>query len=135
VVAGLASKIPTNELIGGKVVAITNLKPARMCGIESTAMLLAASNGATGDEEIVELLQVPESVPNGELLSFEGKEPSEPDAMLKSKGALKAWDRAKAGLLTNGSGEATYRQDDKSYRMMSSGGPVMTLTLKNAIIQ
>jgi len=55
VVAGLAGKIPVDEMVGKKVVAVTNLKPAKMRGIESQAMLLAASN-EDGD---VELLSVP----------------------------------------------------------------------------
>lgn len=48
----------------------------------------------------VQLLDVPESVPNGELLSFEDMDPCEPDAMLKSKGAMKVWDRVQARLRT-----------------------------------
>lgn len=134
VVAGLAGKIPVGELIGKKVVAITNLKPAKMRGVDSMAMLLAASDGSEGNER-VELLTVPDSVPNGELIAFEGKESAQPDVMLKSKGALKVWDRVKSSLKSNGVGEATYLEDDSAYRMMTSGGPVTTKTLKNAVIQ
>lgn len=133
VVAGLAGKIPIEEVVGKKVVAVTNLKPAKMRGIESQAMLLAASTGGE-DDETVELLVVPDSVPNGELLSFEGKEPSDPDPMLKSKGALKAWDRVKACLRANSEGEAILVQD-KAYRLVSSCGPAKTKTLKDAIVQ
>lgn len=131
VVAGLAGKISLDELIGSKVVAVTNLKPAKMRGIESEAMLLAATDGAEGDAEKVELLRVPECVPNGELVSFEGKEASEPDAMMKSKGAVKAFERAKAGLRANSDGTATF----ENHRMMTSGGAVTTSTLKDADIQ
>jgi methionine--tRNA ligase beta chain len=134
VVAGLAGKIPAEELIGKKVVAVTNLKPAKMRGIESHAMLLAASDGNEEDEK-VELLSVPDSVPNGELLSFEGKDASEPDGMLKSKGAQKVWDRVKAGFQANGDGEATYSLEGNTHRMMTSAGPVSTTSLQNADIQ
>lgn len=131
VVAGLAGKIPIEELVGKKIVAVTNLKPAKMRGILSHAMLLAA---ASEDDEIVELLSVPDSVPNGELVSFEGKDPSEPDPMMKSKGALKVWDRVKSGLTANGDGEATYSLEEATHRMMTSGGPVKTTSLQNAKI-
>ena len=134
VVAGLAGKIPKDQLIGRKVLAVTNLKPAKMRGIESTAMLLAATDGVESGEK-VELLQVPESVPNGELISFEGKDPSQPDTMLKSKGALKAWDRAKAGLRLNAEGEAVYIDKDGIHRMMSTGGPICSSTLSDAVVQ
>ena len=134
VVAGLAGKIPVDDLIGKKVVCLTNLKPAKMRGIESTAMLLAASDGS-GDNETVELLSVPDSVPNGELISFQGKETSEPDGMLKSKGAIKVWDRVKSSLKTNENGEATYVNEQDVHCMMTSAGPVTTRSLVNAAIQ
>jgi glutaminyl-tRNA synthetase len=135
VVAGLAGKIHIEDLIGKKVVAVTNLKPAKMRGIESQAMLLAATNGGEGEYETVELLQVPDDVPNGELLCFEGKDPSVPDEMLKSKGALKAFERAKECLQANEVGEASYVQEGKVFRLMTSAGPVRTASLRNAIIQ
>lgn len=135
VVAGIAGKIHVDELVGKRVVAVTNLKPAKMRGIESQAMLLAATNGGSGDDELVELLQVPDGVPNGELLCFEGKESSIPDEMLKSKGALKAFERAKEGMRANADGEALYLQDGKSFRLLSSGGPVRTESLRNVIIR
>ena len=136
VVAGLAGKIPINELIGRKVLAITNLKPAKMRGIESTAMLLAASNGLEDGDEIVELLDVPAEIPNGELISLEGKDPSIPDTMLKSKGAIKAWERAKSNLKVNDAGVAIFIDESGStHRMLTSSGPVRVMTLTNAIIQ
>jgi glutaminyl-tRNA synthetase len=134
VVAGLAGKIPAADLIGQKVVCLTNLKPAKMRGIQSTAMLLAASDG-DGNNEKVELLSVPDSVPNGELISFQGKEPSEPDGMLKSKGAVKVWDRVKSNLKTNENGEATYVEEQDVFRMMTTAGPVTTRSLVSAVIQ
>lgn len=134
VVAGLAGKIPYEELINRKVVCITNLKPAKMRGIESTAMVLAASNGKEGDDETVQLLDVPDSVPNGELLSFENMEVGEPDAMLKSKGALKVWDRVKSKLRVNGNGEATYQDENAVRKIMTSAGPVKVASLTDCTI-
>lgn len=139
VVAGLAGKIPIDKLVGRKVVAVTNLKPAKMRGVESTAMLLASSNGVEGNDEIVELLNVPSDVPNGELLFIEGKGPSEPDAMMKSKGAMKAFDRVHAALKSNADGEATWvdsdSTDQKQCRLLTSAGPVTTDTLKGCAIR
>jgi methionine--tRNA ligase beta chain len=136
VVAGLAGKVPFDEMIGSKVVAVTNLKPAKMRGVESTAMLIAASDGKEGDDETVELLNVPGNVPNGELLNLEGMGPSEPDAMMKSKGALKAFDRVKAALKANRDGEATWLDEkEEPHRLLTSAGPVTTTTLKDTIIQ
>lgn len=135
VVAGLGGKIPFEELTGRKIAFVTNLKPSKIRGIESTAMILAASDGVEGPDEKVELLDIAESVANGELLSFEGKEISEPDPMMKSKGALKAFDRFKADLKVNSNGEATYFHEDKEFRMMTSKGSVQVSSLKDVKIQ
>lgn len=135
VVAGLGGKMPIEALINKKVACVTNLKPAKMRGIESTAMLLAASDGVEGGDEKVELLDIPDTVPNGELLSFDGKGPSEPDSMMKSKGALKAFDRVKSCLHVNSKGEATYKNGDSEHKMLSSGGSIRVASLKDVAIQ
>ena len=134
VVAGLAGKIPFDKLVGRKIVCISNLKPAKMRGIESEAMLLAASDGKESDEETVQLLDVPDSVPNGELIFFQDMPPCEPDAMLKSKGALKVWDRVKANLRVSESGEATYQDDGVVRKLMTSAGPVTVSSLTDCLI-
>lgn len=135
VVAGLGGKIPAEDLVNKKIACVTNLKPAKMRGIESTAMLLAASDGGEGADEKVELLNIPESVPNGELLSFDGKESIEPDEMMKSKGALKAFDRFKACLRVTSDGEAAFVQDGSEFKMNSSGGTIKVDSLKDVVIQ
>ncbi|MDO8643593.1 MAG: methionine--tRNA ligase, partial [bacterium] len=48
VVAGIAQHYTPEELIGKKVVMVTNLKPAVIRGIESNGMVLAATDTATG---------------------------------------------------------------------------------------
>ena len=133
VVAGLAGKIPPEELMQKKVAVMTNLKPSKMRGIESKAMLLAAATGSDEDEK-VQLLSVPDSMPNGELLTFEGLEEPQPDAMLKSKGALKVWDRVKAELKTNADGEAVYMKDGKECKIMANDGSAIKTTFPNAVI-
>lgn len=42
IVAGIAQHYNPEELIGLKIVVVTNLKPAKLMGIESQGMLLAA---------------------------------------------------------------------------------------------
>jgi methionyl-tRNA synthetase len=45
VVAGIGKSYPPEELLGKTIVIIANLKPAKLMGIESQGMLLAASSG------------------------------------------------------------------------------------------
>ena len=60
VVAGLQKYYAPEELVGKKVVMVANLKPAKLKGIESQGMLLAA-----GDGDVVKVLVVDDSVEEG----------------------------------------------------------------------
>jgi len=43
-VAGMASYYTSEELVGKYVIVLTNLKPAKLCGVESQGMMLAADD-------------------------------------------------------------------------------------------
>lgn len=60
VVAGIGKKYAPEELIGRTVVIVANLKPAKLMGIESQGMALAA-----GDADVLELLILQHDVPPG----------------------------------------------------------------------
>ena len=61
VASGIAKWYAPDELVGKKVVAVANLKPATLCGVESNGMILAADCS----EDEVKVLFVDESIPNG----------------------------------------------------------------------
>lgn len=63
VVAGIAEAYDAASLINRKVVIVANLKPARLMGIESNGMVVAASIGGKPV-----LATFAEEVPNGTLL-------------------------------------------------------------------
>lgn len=63
VVAGISEAYAPEELLNRKVVLVANLKPARLMGIESNGMIVAAS-----DEGRPVLATFNEDVPNGSLL-------------------------------------------------------------------
>ena len=71
IVAGLKAYYSLEELIGRKVVVVSNLKPAKLRGYESQGMLLAAEAG-----ELVTLLIPPEDAEPGDLVNS-GMSPSE----------------------------------------------------------
>jgi len=62
VVAGIAAQYAPEQLVGRNVVVVTNLKPAKLMGVESNGMVLAASVGEAGAPV---LLDVPADVPPG----------------------------------------------------------------------
>ena len=47
-VSGIAEQYSPEDLIGHTVIAVSNLKPAKLCGVESNGMILAADS----DEKI-----------------------------------------------------------------------------------
>ena len=63
IVAGIASKYAPEELVGRTVVVVANLKPAKLRGVESQGMLLAA-----GGQEVVGLVSLPEGVAPGTIV-------------------------------------------------------------------
>ena len=58
-VAGLKMHIPAAELQGRLAVAILNLKPAKLAGMTSEAMLLAADAPKGDGDELVRVLTPP----------------------------------------------------------------------------
>lgn len=60
IVAGVAKYYTPEEMVGRKIVIVANLKPAKLRGIESQGMLLAAS----GDDEL-EVITLQSDVPIG----------------------------------------------------------------------
>lgn len=59
VVAGLKQHVAKEALLGSLVVAILNLKPAKLAGEASEAMLLAADSPLEGGGELVKILIPP----------------------------------------------------------------------------
>jgi aminoacyl tRNA synthase complex-interacting multifunctional protein 1 len=89
VCSGLNGLVPLEEMQGRKVVVVANLKPVKMRGVKSCAMVLAASPRlAPGVEDNhagpVELVSPPEGSPAGERVYFEGWQ-GEPEALLNPK--------------------------------------------------
>ena len=62
VVSGIAAYYTPEQMVGKKVIIVANLKPARLCGIESQGMILASG------EEDVRVVFLAEDTPLGERI-------------------------------------------------------------------
>ncbi len=62
VVSGISKFYEPEALIGKKVIIVANLKPAKLCGIDSEGMILA------GGEEQVRVVFLPDDMPLGERI-------------------------------------------------------------------
>ena len=66
IVSGIAQFYTPEQLIGRKIIIVSNLKPAQLMGTESQGMLLAAS---TPDRTALSLLAPAEEIPVGSYVS------------------------------------------------------------------
>ncbi|XP_023212858.1 aminoacyl tRNA synthase complex-interacting multifunctional protein 1-like [Centruroides sculpturatus] len=101
VVSGLVKFVPLEEMQNRWVVVLCNLKPAKMRGILSEAMVMCAST-----PEKVEILNPPSGCVPGDRVSFEGY-PGEPDTLLNPK--KKIFEQVAPDLKTDANCVATYK--------------------------
>jgi aminoacyl tRNA synthase complex-interacting multifunctional protein 1 len=110
VCSGLNGLVPLEEMQGRKVVVVCNLKPVKMRGIKSAAMVLAASprlkEGEADDHKgPVELVNPPADAAAGERVYFEGWK-GEPEKVLNPK--KKIWETFQPGFTTTDALEVAF---------------------------
>lgn len=101
VVSGLVKFVPLDQMQNRLALLLCNLKPAKMRGVTSEAMVMCAST-----PEKVEILEVPAGAVPGDRVSVEGY-PGEPDAQLNPK--KKIFEEVAPDLKTNDEGIACFK--------------------------
>ncbi|XP_055856537.1 aminoacyl tRNA synthase complex-interacting multifunctional protein 1 [Episyrphus balteatus] len=124
VVSGLVKFVPLEEMQNRLVVVLCNLKPAKMRGVTSEAMVMCAS---TPDK--VEVLSPPEGSVPGDLVHCEGYTRN-PDAQLNPK--KKVFETCAPDLKTNDDLVACFKG---SALHVPGKGNVVAQTLKNVNVK
>ena len=62
-VSGIAKCYKPEELIGKKLIVVANLKPAKLCGVDSCGMILASGEG-----DNIRVAFLDDSVPAGQRI-------------------------------------------------------------------
>ncbi|KAI0199232.1 hypothetical protein F4808DRAFT_433105 [Astrocystis sublimbata] len=145
VCSGLNGLVPLEEMQGRKVVVVANLKPVKMRGIKSCAMVLAASprlkEGEVDDHKgPVELVTPPADAKAGERVCFDGWR-GEPEGVLNPK--KKIWETFQPGFTTNESLEVAFDgsaveaagKAETGKLTTASGGTCTVKTLKGATVR
>lgn len=145
VCSGLNGLVPLTEMQGRKVVVVCNLKPVKMRGIKSSAMVLAASprlkDGEVDDHKgPVELVAPPEGAKAGERVFFQGWQ-GEPEGQLNPK--KKIWEAFQPGFTTTDALEVAF--DAAAVEQLAttgvgklvtaSGGVCTVKSLKGAVVR
>lgn len=69
VCSGIKAFFTPEELVGKKVILVTNLKPVKLCGVESNGMILCASVKKDGVSEQLTLITPEKDIPLGSRVS------------------------------------------------------------------
>ncbi|KAI1377748.1 nucleic acid-binding protein [Hypoxylon crocopeplum] len=145
VCSGLNGLIPLEEMQNRKVVVVANLKPVKMRGIKSCAMVLAASpklkEGEVDDHKgPVELVTPPADAKAGDRVCFDGWR-GEPEGVLNPK--KKVWETFQPGFTTTDSLEVVFDdhlvkeagKEEVGKLTTASGGVCTVKTLTGATVR
>ncbi|KFG84538.1 multisynthetase complex auxiliary component p43 [Metarhizium anisopliae] len=145
VCSGLNGLIPLEQMQGRKVVVVCNLKPVKMRGIKSCAMVLAASpkvkeGEVDEDKGPVELVAPPKGSKAGDRVFFEGWA-GEPEGVLNPK--KKIWETFQPGFTTTNDLEVVFDatvveklgKTGIGKLVTESGGVCTVQTLKGAAVR
>ena len=115
VCSGLVNHIPIDKMLNARVVLVANMKPTKMRGVESEAMVLCATD--PNDSNKVEIVTPPKGrCVAGERVTFDGYE-NDPDEKLNPK--KKVFEAVQPDFLVNKDGVATY----KNVPFQTTAGP------------
>ncbi|XP_028394750.1 aminoacyl tRNA synthase complex-interacting multifunctional protein 1-like [Dendronephthya gigantea] len=125
VVSGLVKHIPIEKMQDRFVMTLCNLKPAKMRGVFSQAMVMCASS-----PELVEILDPPSGSVPGDKVVCEGY-PGTPDEQLNPK--KKIFEKIQPDLHTDGDGVAKYK--GSPFVVVGKEGYFKSQTMKNSGIK
>ncbi|KAH7981981.1 hypothetical protein HPB52_002493 [Rhipicephalus sanguineus] len=128
VVSGLRNLVPKEALLNQNVVLLCNLKPSKMRGVESQAMVLCAS---VQEPRQVEPLKPPSNCSPGDRVFIEGYEDAsiQPDSQLNPK--KKIWEKLQVDMKVSTSLVAEW----SGCAFIVNGQPVTCASLKGAPIK
>jgi len=109
VVSSLVKHYKEGDLQDRQVVVYCNIKPGKMRGYESQAMVLAATKDKGADNEVCELLAPPKGAKEGTRVICGKLEAGSTSANVSTKNISKVWGQVQPLLQTNGKKEATFK--------------------------
>lgn len=122
VCSGLVDYVLEEKMRNLRVVVVSNLKPSKMRGVKSEAMVLAAEK----DLSTVRLVTPPENTPLGSNLHFQGFEKIEKPPRLKPL----VWAELAASLRTDSEGRVAFGE---SLLVDEGGQAVVSLLVESSV--
>jgi aminoacyl tRNA synthase complex-interacting multifunctional protein 1 len=128
IASGLRHHFTLEQMLGQRLIVISNLKPKNLVGFKSHGMVLCAAKMMDGmTNEIVEFVEPPPDAMIGEVITFEGlsclPNPVTPNVVEKKK----LFANVAAGMMANEQGIAQWN----GHTFMTTAGPCRTRTVTN----
>lgn len=123
IVSGLVGKIPLENLLGAKVLVVTNLNPVVISGVLSEGLILSVNN-----KRIFSLINILGDI--GDKIYLENNSPKIPHPSVFNFLDKKQWDKLSKKLKTDNGGYCTYA----SIKLCTSTGDYLTSPLPNSYI-
>lgn len=131
--SGIGKFFGPEQVVGRKVVIVSNLKARKMAGTASEGMLLCASKRNGEEEELsaLDLVEAPEGAAVGERVVVEIADEEHGDAATPNKvGKKKLYEKVAPDLKTNGEGTVCF----KDAPFMTSAGPCTAKELPDSTV-
>eukprot|EP00928_Gymnodinium_smaydae_P018688 TRINITY_DN1711_c0_g7_i1.p1 TRINITY_DN1711_c0_g7~~TRINITY_DN1711_c0_g7_i1.p1 ORF type:complete len:685 (-),score=140.22 TRINITY_DN1711_c0_g7_i1:103-2091(-) len=130
VVSGLQKHYKESDLENRAVIVYCNIKPGKLAGCESQAMILAATKDKDSPNEVCELLAPPSGVPEGTRPRVGDLEVGSASAGVSVKNISKVWGVVQPLLRSSNKREAVF----SGTPLLMNGSPVSTGNLTDTII-
>lgn len=129
VVSGLVEHVPIEDLRDRMCMFICNLKPASICKVQSTAMLLVAKNETQGLEPLI----IPSGAHPGDRICVSGVD-SKPDNVIKpvKEPQMSVWDEVRKDLTVDSKGIAMYK--DQVLLVSNLSEPIHSKRISSGLI-
>ena len=124
IASGLRPHFTEEQMLGQRLLVVSNLKAKNLVGFKSHGMVLCAAAQTEGQEERVEFVEPPEGAAIGEIVTFEGLPAPQPctAAQVEKK---KLWQAASSGMQTTDDCLAAWN----GHVFMTQAGPCRTKSI------
>jgi aminoacyl tRNA synthase complex-interacting multifunctional protein 1 len=131
IASGLRPFFTLEQMLGQRLLVVSNLKAKNLVGFKSHGMVLcAAAPNADDGSERVEFVEPPADAPVGEIVTFEGLPPPQPAAPSQVD-KNKIFQACAAGLQTTAERVATWN----GHAFMTSAGPCTAKTIAGGVLR
>lgn len=130
IASGLRPHFTEEQMLGQRLLVVSNLKPKNLKGFKSHGMVLCAAQSQEDGSERVEFVEPPDGAPVGEVVTFEGLPTPEPwsAAQVEKK---KVFQACMPGMKTTQDCVATW----DGHAFLTTHGPCKTASIAGGVLR